>query len=175
MSNTSVASRTAGITVKFETTGCGRCAGSGMFGPLSINGGRCFTCGGSGAVLSRSGKAARKRFDAITEKMTKKVDDVQPGDIVRLDLSRGVTRSARAWVEVTNIGEANGAYMISTENGIETKIPFIKIEFAAEARLDGWTAPLTQSHFSIKVWDQAIYREAAQSVARLKGATVTGL
>lgn len=171
------ANRTAGITVKFETTDCSRCGGTGEFGPRSVNGGRCFSCAGSRVVLSRSGKAAKKRYDAIIAKMDRTVEDIEPGDIIQARLAKGLLSSATAWIKVTSVSadDTTGHMIETASDGTQTRIPFLRINFEPEPRLEGWSAPLTQPGFPARIWDLEVYREAAKAVSRLKGATVTGL
>lgn len=52
---------TTRTSLKFETTMCGRCGGSGQYSYCQMYGTRCFGCGGSGIVLSRNGKRAKAK------------------------------------------------------------------------------------------------------------------
>src|SRR3954467_5827038 len=75
----------AGHSLHFETEPCGRCGGSGHYSWNALTGSRCFGCEGSGTRLTRSGKAARQRFeDALTEGAVP-ARELVAGDIVRDD------------------------------------------------------------------------------------------
>ncbi|MEU6362186.1 hypothetical protein [Streptomyces albidoflavus] len=72
---------TTPVKIRFETTECGRCDGSGRFGPNAIQSGTCFDCQGTGTRLSARGKTARRRYDeACAEKLTVPATDLKPGD-----------------------------------------------------------------------------------------------
>lgn len=45
-------------TNAIESETCGRCGGTGSFGPLSVRGGICFNCGGAKKILTKRGRAA---------------------------------------------------------------------------------------------------------------------
>lgn len=52
----------ADARVEFATRACGRCGGSGRFGPVVVANGVCFDCGGRGWAFSRP---AARAFDAL--------------------------------------------------------------------------------------------------------------
>jgi hypothetical protein len=52
----------ADARVEFATRACGRCGGSGRFGPVVVSNGVCFDCGGRGWAFSRP---AARAFDAL--------------------------------------------------------------------------------------------------------------
>lgn len=63
----------------FESTTCGRCGGTGHL-PFAVYGGKCFACHGSKTILTRTGKAARRKWDAWREaNLTIKVEDLEAG------------------------------------------------------------------------------------------------
>lgn len=52
-------------SLKFETTTCGRCGGSGNYSYCQMYGTRCFGCSGSGIVLSCNGKRAQAKANEL--------------------------------------------------------------------------------------------------------------
>ena len=69
--------------IRFTTTECGRCSGTGRYGPMSVAGGQCMGCKGGGIVLTRAGKTARAAYDvAMDEALNTALEDVTPGDLV---------------------------------------------------------------------------------------------
>ncbi|MGA5598333.1 DUF6011 domain-containing protein [Streptomyces cellulosae] len=71
------------VAINFETRPCGRCFGSGEFGPKSVEGGVCFGCRGAGDVNTRRGRLAFTRFEeAVTARMGRPAAELKPGDKV---------------------------------------------------------------------------------------------
>ncbi|MET7363203.1 hypothetical protein ABZS76_32865 [Streptomyces sp. NPDC005562] len=69
--------------IRFETTACGRCSGTGAHGPKMVKGGICFQCHGKGDRLTRRGCTARDRYDALViERLGAPVTTLKPGDTV---------------------------------------------------------------------------------------------
>jgi hypothetical protein len=70
----------------FPLTHCNRCGGSGEFGPRSVDGGRCFGCGGTGNIIA-GGRKANEQWLEYNEALRKVRQPVamylQPGDVVR--------------------------------------------------------------------------------------------
>jgi hypothetical protein len=90
-------------SIRFETTECGRCSGGGTY-PSLVDNGRCFTCSGTGKVLSRNGKAARKAYDAaIAERCTVDLADLKPGDVVWHYRSTAAMETRKGWVTVESV------------------------------------------------------------------------
>jgi hypothetical protein len=52
----------------FESTSCGRCGGSGRYGPTSVYAGKCFKCHGRGEVLTKRGAAAQMFLNDLRKK-----------------------------------------------------------------------------------------------------------
>lgn len=70
--------------ITFDRDTCGRCGGTGRM-PFSVHGGVCFACGGSGLRLSRSGRAAHKRFEAWAATALDRLPlELQAGDVVKV-------------------------------------------------------------------------------------------
>lgn len=64
---------------KFEREICDRCGGIGSFSYNRIDGSRCYGCGGSGVRLSKTGKEARRLFEA---KIAIESSKLSVGDVV---------------------------------------------------------------------------------------------
>lgn len=74
----------ASYTVRFDTTTCGRCGGTGYWGPSSVDGGRCFGCV-NGTRRTTRGEAAYKTFgEVMDELMAVSVLELKAGDQVYL-------------------------------------------------------------------------------------------
>lgn len=69
---------------QFERVTCSRCFGNGMYGPKHIDGGRCFKCGGKGALLTKRGAAANA---LATQLLSIRADEVRPGDRIYIEPS----------------------------------------------------------------------------------------
>lgn len=115
----------------FPLTRCGRCAGSGQYGPASVNNGRCFGCGGSGYVIK--GRKALEQFAALTKAQQAHwhptAADLQVGDRVRVQKSDDLrTIAALRW---EYLGGSDG----SSTQGVEGSANYI-----------------AKSHLSIRVY-----------------------
>jgi hypothetical protein len=53
------------MALKFDTTECSRCGGSGRYSYNQIHGDRCYGCGGTGQVYTKAAVAAKKIWDPI--------------------------------------------------------------------------------------------------------------
>lgn len=159
-------------TITFETTDCGRCGGTGFFGPLSVDGGRCFGCAGGRIVLTRSGAIARKRYDAIMATMNTPIADVKPGDRVKVELAHTRSWSMRkraAWYTVIDI---TSKFDGSKLNGVDIMSHTLTLDLG-KINADDWCVPFYSGPFVLPVWDREIYLQAIDSCRRLKGATIT--
>jgi DnaJ-class molecular chaperone len=54
------------VSIKFETTTCDRCGGSGYM-PYAAYGGVCFKCNKAGVVYTRAGRAVRLKGTIVTK------------------------------------------------------------------------------------------------------------
>lgn len=90
MTTTSTTARTVTVdtiglhNLRFESSSCSRCLGSGQM-PYAVNNGRCFKCGGSGRQLTAKGRSARKAYDAFRTSQMVPVTDVLAGDRIKID------------------------------------------------------------------------------------------
>lgn len=82
--------------LKFETTTCARCAGTGRLAQYSrVDGGVCYGCNGSKLVYTKAGAAARKAHKAALDAALNaalgiKASEIKIGDVVErvsLDLA----------------------------------------------------------------------------------------
>lgn len=98
---------------EFETVVCGRCAGSGKYGPTCVYGGKCFKCHGSGKLFTKKGSAAIsfywKLFGIAPEHVT--VGDVVRETEVTVGVS-GVSHARRRYRVETVSVEPTGAVTI---------------------------------------------------------------
>ena len=82
--------------IRFETTECSRCGGSGRYSWNAIHGDRCYGCGGTGTVLTKAGAAAKAAYWAVARAEIP-VTDLQVGDLIRVRPMGGeVTRVVAA-------------------------------------------------------------------------------
>lgn len=102
----------------FPIVTCRRCAGTGSFGPSSIQGGRCFDCGGTGAHVRR-GKAAAA-WGAFVEAgrafHRPTGDAIEVGDRIRVAKSDALRTVAAIEWEL-QIGRSSGASTQGTVGG----------------------------------------------------------
>lgn len=160
-------------TIAFETTDCGRCGGSGMYGPMCIDSGRCFGCGGKGIRLSRAGKIARDRYDAIMGKMHVRIDEIKAGDRIKIELAHTRAwqmRKREAWYTVLEITSKFEGCKIGDEDVMSHTLTLD----LGNINTDDWCVPVYSGNdFALPVWDRDIYLEAINACRRLKGATIT--
>jgi len=87
--------------IRFESGECGRCDGSGSFGPRIVNGGRCFDCKGTGRTLTTNGSRARSAYiAALNERTSVEIGSLVAGDQV-WHYNRPGTR--QGWVTVISV------------------------------------------------------------------------
>lgn len=160
-------------TIAFETTDCDRCGGSGMYGPMCIDSGRCFGCGGKGIRLSRAGKIARDRYDAIMGKMHVRIDEIKAGDRIKIELAHTRAwqmRKREAWYTVLEITSKFEGCKIGDEDVMSHTLTLD----LGNINTDDWCVPVYSGNdFALPVWDRDIYLEAINACRRLKGATIT--
>lgn len=160
-------------TIAFETTDCGRCAGTGMYGPTCIDGGRCFGCGGKGIRLSRAGKIARDRYDAIMGKMHVRIDEIKAGDRVKIELAHTRSwqlRKRATWYTVTDITSKFEGAKVNDEDVMSH---YLTLDLG-NINTDDWCVPsYLGNNFALPVWNRDIYLEAINACRHLKGATIT--
>lgn len=61
------------MTIAYEKTECGRCGGTGRYSFNSVDGSRCYGCGGSGEKLTKRGAAAKEFANSLLDV---KIEDV---------------------------------------------------------------------------------------------------
>jgi len=178
------------LTLHFETSPCGRCGGSGMFGPKSVKGGVCFTCSGNGKLLTRRGKTARNRYDSLlVERLGRRVWELAEGDVVWSHYSAwaGFTPydSPKAWRTVksaTYTPESGSAQIIKNDDGTEERIPhaegrvvFVAPEGKAERSVGVASTPEYFETWLFPVYDRAVVEEIMRHVAaKCTGAWLDG-
>ncbi|HLS33075.1 MAG TPA: hypothetical protein VK039_05765 [Brevibacterium sp.] len=72
------------MEIRYTRTNCRRCAGTGYYmSPSGRNDGKCYTCKGIGKKLTPAGREAQRYFlEATAEAMTRRADEVRPGDVI---------------------------------------------------------------------------------------------
>lgn len=68
------------LNTSFEKETCGRCGGSGSYSYNQVDGSRCYGCAGKGERLTKRGSAAAAFLRSL---MTKRLDEVQVGDVMK--------------------------------------------------------------------------------------------
>lgn len=162
------------VKVAYEMTTCTRCAGSGMFGPRSIDGGRCFACQGERKILTANGKRAKDRYTVLAAEMLTPLTGVKTGDVVQLSLMDKATglRSWTVWTVARGVEIADRGVKLN-DDPVRTG----RVLIDTTGKLAAWSSPLITpaDDAQVMVWSDEIHEQAARSVANLKGATVTGL
>lgn len=101
----------------FESTSCGRCGGSGPYGPTCVYGGKCFKCCGRGMVLTKRGHAAQLYYASLREKP---VEDIKAGDLVLYEgYTAGSLTVPNRWCVVTKdayLNEKSGCFSGGVEH-----------------------------------------------------------
>lgn len=98
MTEIQTATRANGKQTTFEANTCGRCGGTGRFGPTCVYGGRCFGCGGTGAKLTKRGAAAAAFYNGL---LKKPATELAVGDKILYEGVPGII--AASWYEITEI------------------------------------------------------------------------
>lgn len=102
-------------TIRYETTTCPRCSGTGRHSFNSVHGTVCYGCSGRGKVRTDAGRKASETLAKLAGELASiAVADLQPGDVVRQ-----ASRGGRArWSTVTSV-EADplnaGRYTVLTD------------------------------------------------------------
>lgn len=152
--------------LRFETTECTRCGGSGSYGPVQVEGGRCFTCLGKGIMLTRRGRLAKSFLDENLETMNKALEDIVPGERVWLEL--GMSNVYR-WMTVTESHADNlnpGRWTVRAEHKGKVYGLGGATRAMAETPGSGFTKPT-----SLRVWDQELYDRAVGATSLMPGAS----
>jgi len=87
----------------FEVQTCSRCGGSGRYSYNAFTQDRCFKCGGRGWTYTKRGAAAAAK---LTELLSKRVRDLQPGDRIRYAGIPGF--SGGGWATIEKVGRDTG-------------------------------------------------------------------
>lgn len=96
-------------TLGFEIESCGRCGGCGRYSYNSIDGDRCYGCGGTGVRLTKRGRVAKAFFEAMRDA---KAEDVKVGDLIEI---RTMSKIMFRPVDEIRIGETKGRNGITGE------------------------------------------------------------
>lgn len=94
------------MKIRFETTECGRCGGTGQFGPTAVDNGRCFNCTGNKTVLTRKGRAARDAYEQLElDNLVVHASELSEGDHIYSNARRGgcVNDYVKTWRKVKSI------------------------------------------------------------------------
>ncbi|MFH8483013.1 DUF6011 domain-containing protein [Streptomyces sp. NPDC018055] len=171
---------TNSLKIIFETTACYRCSGTGYHGPRVVQGGKCFDCNGSGRRLTRRGRTASTRYDAlIAERLGTPAEKVTKGTLVyshamRVGNQANVFSYPTRWRKVHAISDRLTQYL---SDGEETERRTVNVYFdatGAEGRSAVHSAPVG-GDILLPVYDrdtlEAITREVAR---RFKGAWLDG-
>lgn len=94
-----------------ESTSCPRCGGSGRYGPMCVNAGICFKCGGRGAVLTKRGAIAQAWLNAQREVP---VEEFRVGDrYFSQGFGAGSFVEPNRWIEITSIEEIDSSAVVN--------------------------------------------------------------
>jgi len=97
-----------------ESKTCGRCAGSGRYGPSCVYGGVCFKCNGNGAVLTKRGRAAQ---NFLNDLRMRKMSEFKVGDLILSEgFSAGSYNQPSFFARITEIVVEGDAIKIEAKH-----------------------------------------------------------
>ncbi len=82
-----------------ETETCSRCGGCGRYSYNSLDGDRCYGCGGTGIRYTKRGKVAHAYLESLR---SVRAGTIKVGDVIRVD-----TMSSRYFAKVVAVGPSN--------------------------------------------------------------------
>lgn len=132
---------------RFEKRTCGRCAGSGRYGPASVYAGRCFKCSGRGYLLTKRGSAAAAYLESLR---TVRADSLAVGDVIRQNnITFGGTPFSYYAHVIEIRAEANGTLAIVTESKRHPKFGRMQnlLAHCAKVRKGGWSKETSLAQF----------------------------
>lgn len=132
----------------WESEACGRCGGSGRYSYNSMDGDRCYGCGGTGLVLTKAGAAAREAWlEANTDVIP--ALEIREGDVI---LDRDVKRRVAA-MRVTTAAERGLDRLGFHSAGTAFYVDMTTVTLEWPARADGIARSLTIcEHGTLKRW-----------------------
>jgi len=145
-------------TIRFETTTCDRCGGTGYM-PYAAYGGVCFKCNKAGKVLTRKGLAARKAFYAA------RVAACQSVPVGELQVGQKISQDGETWrtvVAPVDLEETSGYE--TDANG--ERFPFVRVETQK-------TSMLVRADATVLVWSPEAQKAAFARVAKMSGAIIS--
>jgi hypothetical protein len=171
--------------IHFETSPCGRCCGTGSFGPKMVEGGRCFQCKGAKQLLTARGRTARKRYDEmVLERLGAPIADLKPGDVIWASYEAWAgfqpVTSVRAWRTVKAVTLDESYTTTFTVDGVEKSeqrmnmcIEFVSAKGEKSTALNSTPEHIGQLRYPR--YDAAVLVEIMTTVAaRYKGAWLDG-
>lgn len=168
MTNNDTAAR-FNASIIFETVTCTRCGGSGSYGPTQVEGGRCFTCLGTGKKFSRKGKLAKAFFEENLDLMNKAFEDIVPDDRVWMNVK--FMGTVMRWVTVTeSVPDAlnEGRWQVrAVHKGENIGMGGVTRAYVAASTDPNWTGPST-----MRVWDRALWDRAVNATLLMPGASL---
>lgn len=150
----------ADYTATFEMIECRRCGGSGYYGPMSINGGRCFKCGGATKHRTKRGQEAYETFTALMDElMGVGVMEIAVGDRVYL---------GNRWRTITEVKhrDTHGKMTI----GRETTEWFREAVLSYASKTE--SGYVMADHFRVRRYSGEARAEVLRRMCAVRGATV---
>ncbi|MFE6000406.1 DUF6011 domain-containing protein [Streptomyces sp. NPDC056454] len=168
------------LKIIFETAACYRCSGTGYHGPRVVRGGICFACDGSGRRLSRRGRTAAARYDAlIAERLGAPAEQITEGTLIYSNAMRvggeaNVFSYPTRWRKVHSISDRTDEYLSDGKSAERRTVNVYFDATGADGRSATHSAPVG-GDILLPVYDrdtmEAITREVAR---RFKGAWLDG-
>jgi hypothetical protein len=148
----------------FPIEECSRCGATGYFGPRSVDGGRCFDCGGNAVVNSRgtSGDIAAEYRNDLRRSRNAIVRTMKPGDVILY----GDEWKTVAHTQITD--KTCGSSLIGTDESKRTYSYYYLVTFEGDEPVELSDSLLYKRRGSV---DAAPYvaRSQAAHVAKLRG------
>ena len=165
--------------IRYETTECSRCGGTGQYSYCTMYGSTCFKCAGKKYQLTRKGAYARKVMQTWkTQNIAKHASELQPGEQVLCDImdvygSNVVNR--RAWREVLRYEKIKGVWFID-DNGERQESQQMDLWVKDKSQESGRQASAVNTddskHFIVRSLMAEKYQEMAARASKLGGAVV---
>lgn len=131
------------MRLRYDTTECGRCLGSGEYSYNQRDGKKCWGCGGSGKVYTKAAQKSRQAVDDLLDEMTVvHASTIAVGDRVQ-------TSGMRGYATVTQVEHKTAEESGSSSNGVPH--PTVSLTYETKTGLRGHTWPADQEWATVRV------------------------
>ena len=148
------------MKVRFETTECSRCGGSGHYSFTPMYGTTCFKCSGSGTEMTRTGSKAHAIYEAA---MTIPASEVKTGMVLFTDVKLSGRRTRET---VETVGPST---TVSSTHADGTPVEYLELRFR-----DGKYGLHLFPHSPVRLAvTPDVYERVHLALDGLKGATIS--